>query len=61
MLRWGQRESTILRTLRRILSLAHEAAILQAAPRIKLRKENQRTAKWDAKAEGIAEGGTATP
>ena len=51
MLRWGQRESAILRTLRRILSLAHEAAILQAAPRIKLRKENQRTAKWDAKAE----------
>ena len=47
----GANQNCALRTLRRILSLAHEAAILQAAPRVKLRKENQRTAIWDAKAE----------
>lgn len=47
----GSNQNCALRTLRRILSLAHEYGILQAAPRIKLRKESQRTAIWDAKSE----------
>jgi integrase len=47
----GSNQNCALRTLRRVLSLAHEYGILQAAPRIKLRKENQRTAVWDAKSE----------
>jgi integrase len=47
----GSNQTCALRTLRRMLSLAHEYGILQAAPRIKLRKQNQRTAIWDAKAE----------
>lgn len=47
----GSNQNCALRTLRRMLSLAHEYGILQAAPRIKLRKEKQRTAIWDAKAE----------
>ncbi len=47
----GSTQNCALRTLRRMLSLAHEYGILQAAPRIKLRKENQRTAVWDAKSE----------
>ena len=47
----GANQNCALRTLRRMLSLAHEYGILQAAPRIKLRKENQRTAVWDAKSE----------
>lgn len=47
----GANQNCALRTLRRMLSLAQEAAILQAAPRIKLRKENQRTAIWDVKSE----------
>jgi integrase len=47
----GSNQNCALRTLRRMLSLAHEYGILQAAPRIKLRKENQRTAIWDAKSE----------
>ncbi|WP_158750361.1 site-specific integrase [Acidobacterium sp. S8] len=47
----GSNQNCALRTLRRMLSLAHEYGILQAAPRIKLRKENQRTAVWDAKSE----------
>jgi hypothetical protein len=34
-----------------MLSLAQEFGILQAAPRIKLRKENERTAIWDADME----------
>jgi len=48
----GANQNCALRTLRRMLSLAHEYGILQAAPRIKLRNENQRTAVWDAKSEG---------
>jgi integrase len=48
----GSNQNCALRTLRRMLSLAHEGAILQAAPRIKLRKEKQRTAVWDVKSEG---------
>ncbi len=47
----GSNQNCALRTLRRMLSLAHEYGILQAAPRIKLRKENQRTAVWDVKSE----------
>lgn len=47
----GSNQNNALRTLRRMLSLAHEYGILQAAPRIKLRKEKQRTAIWDAKSE----------
>lgn len=47
----GSNQNCALRTLRRMLSLAYEYGILQAAPRIKLRKENQRTAIWDAKSE----------
>lgn len=47
----GANQNCALRTLRRMLSLAQEAGILQAAPRIKLRKEKQRTAVWDAKSE----------
>lgn len=48
----GANQNCALRTLRRMLSLAQEDGILQAAPpRIKLRKENQRTAVWDAKSE----------
>jgi len=47
----GSNQNCALRSLRRMLSLAQEYGILQAAPRIKLRKENQRTAVWDAKAE----------
>jgi integrase len=47
----GANQNNALRTLRRMLSLAHEYGILQAAPRIKLRKEKQRTAIWDAKSE----------
>ena len=47
----GSNQNMALRTLRRMLSLAQEYGILQAAPRIKLRKENQRTAVWDAKSE----------
>lgn len=47
----GANQNNALRTLRRMLSLAHEYAILQAAPRIKLRKEKQRTAIWDTKSE----------
>ena len=50
----GSNQNCALRTLRRMLSLAHEYGILQAAPRIKLRKENQRTAIWDAKSEWSA-------
>jgi hypothetical protein len=34
-----------------MLSLAQEYGIIQAAPHIKLRRENQRTAVWDAKSE----------
>jgi integrase len=49
--RAGSNQNCALRTLRRMLSLAQEYGIIQAAPRIKLRKENQRTAIWDAKAE----------
>lgn len=47
----GSNQNCALRTLRRMLSLAHEYGILQAAPRIKLRKQNERTAVWDAKGE----------
>lgn len=47
----GANQNCALRTLRRMLSLAQETGILQAAPRVKLRKENQRTAVWDAKSE----------
>ncbi len=47
----GSNQNMALRTLRRILSLAHEYGILSTAPRIKLRKENQRTAVWNAEAE----------
>jgi integrase len=49
--RSGSNQNCALRTLRRMLSLAHEYGILQAAPRIKLRKENQRTAVWSPEAE----------
>jgi hypothetical protein len=38
----GSNQNCALRTLRRMLSLAQEYGIIQAAPRIKLRKENQR-------------------
>ena len=47
----GSNQNCALRSLRRALSLAHEYGILQAPPRIKLRKENRRTAVWDAKSE----------
>jgi integrase len=46
----GSNQNCALRTLRRILSLAQEFGISQA-PRIKLRKENRRTAVWDARSE----------
>jgi len=47
----GSNQNMALRTLRRMLSLAQESGVLQAAPRIKLRKENQRKAVWSAEAE----------
>ncbi len=47
----GSNQNMALRRLRRMLSLAHEYGILSAAPRIKLRKEKQRTAVWNAEAE----------
>lgn len=47
----GANQNCALRTLRRMLSPAQEDGILQAAPRIKLRKENHRTAVWDTKSE----------
>jgi integrase len=47
----GANQNCALRTLRRMLSLAQEYGILPAAPKIKLRKEKQRTMVWDAKSE----------
>ena len=47
----GANQNCALRTLRRMLSLAQEYGILPAAPKIKLRKETQRTAVWDVKSE----------
>jgi integrase len=46
----GSNQNCALRTLRRILSLAQEFGIIQA-PRIRLRKENRRTAVWNARME----------
>jgi integrase len=47
----GSNQNCALRTLLRLLSLAHELGVLQALPRIKLRHENERTAVWDAETE----------
>lgn len=47
----GSNQNCALRTLRRMLSLAHEYGILDSVPKIKLRRENRRTAVWDAKME----------
>lgn len=47
----GSNQNCALRTLRRILSHGVEEGIIQVAPRIKLREENERTAIWDAKTE----------
>jgi Phage integrase family len=47
----GSTANCALRTLRRILSLAREWDVLQTAPRIKLRKEKERTAIFTAERE----------
>lgn len=47
----GSTANCALRTVRRILSLACEWKVLQTAPRIKLRKEKERTAVFTAERE----------
>lgn len=47
----GSNQNCALRTLRRMLSLAQEYGILDSVPKVKLRRENQRTAVWDTKME----------
>lgn len=47
----GSNQNCALRTLRRMLSLAHEFGMLPAVPRIRLRREKERTAVWDAQME----------
>jgi integrase len=47
----GSTANCALRTLRRILSLAREWNVSQAAPRIKLRREKERTAIFTAERE----------
>ncbi len=47
----GSNQNCALRTLRRMLSLAQEYGILESVPKVKLRRENQRTAVWDTKME----------
>ncbi len=47
----GSTANCALRTLRRILSLAREWDVLQSSPRIKLRKEKERTAVFTAERE----------
>jgi integrase len=47
----GATANCALRTLRRVLSLAREWDVLQSAPRIKLRKEKERTAVFTAERE----------
>jgi len=47
----GSNQNMALRTLRRALSMALEKKQITMAPRVKLRKEHQRTAIWDAASE----------
>lgn len=47
----GANQNCALRTLRRMLSLAEDQGILKHLPRIKLRKENERSAIFDAHIE----------
>lgn len=47
----GSNANCALRTLRRMLSLAEDEGVIKALPRIQLRKENQRSAVFDAATE----------
>lgn len=47
----GANQNCALRTLRRMLSLAEDQGVLKYLPRIKLRKENERSATFDAHVE----------
>jgi integrase len=47
----GANQNCALRTLRRMLSLAEDQGVLKYLPRIKLRKESERSATFDASTE----------
>jgi integrase len=47
----GANQNCALRTLRRMLSLAEDQGLIKALPRIKLRKEHERSAVFDAPTE----------
>jgi integrase len=49
----GSNQNMALRTLRRALSLAVDKKLIVTAPKIKLCKEHQRTAVWDAATEAL--------
>jgi site-specific recombinase XerD len=49
----GSNQNMALRTLRRALSLVVEKKLIAVAPKVKLRKEHQRTTVWDSATEAL--------